>query len=177
SALVALGAAVGYQPDGWLWTVTFAVLAVSYLAAQALAARRERAWAGEAAAILAASAASGPLGVRGGHFVLPFVVAVPLIVLRRHDSLFFYGALVVVVANLGGAVVATGHWEIVAALAISAVGFGAAAEFGAVRYSPIAARGLFSLAWFGGVDAAGAQGWRGPFDALLALVYVIASQV
>src|SRR5206468_10751133 len=60
--------------------------------------------------------------------------------LRRHDSLFLYGALVVVVANLAGAVVATGHWQIAAALAISAVGFGAAAEFGAVRYSPLAAR-------------------------------------
>ena len=292
SALVALGAAVRYQPDGWLWTVTLAVLALSYLAAQALAVRRERAWAGEAAAILAAGAASGPLGVGGGHFVLPFLVAVPLIVLsrqpellgrygemyrphvahlhlavvcglglatwayalgeerslavglwiafalysadfyaeasaltgytlraalvlalaatgraldlgawtaavaalgllayavpyvresmaplRRHDSLFFYGALVVVVANLAGAVVATGHWQIAAALAISAVGFGAAAEFGAVRYSPLAARGLFSLAWFAGVDAAGAQGWRGPFDAVLALVYVMAAQV
>src|SRR5207247_635696 len=52
-----------------------------------------------------------------------------------------------------------------------------AAEFGAVRYSPLAARGLFSLAWFAGVDAAGAQGWRGPFDAVLALVYVMAAQV
>src|SRR5207249_4298289 len=87
SALVALGAAVRYQPDGWLWTVTLAVLALSYLAAQALAVRRERAWAGEAAAILAAGAASGPLGVGGGHFVLPFLVAVPLIVLSRQPEL------------------------------------------------------------------------------------------
>src|SRR6202022_2163907 len=47
---------------------------------------------------------------------------------------------------------------------------------GAVRHSALAARGLFTVAWFAGVDALNAQGWRGPFDALLALVHVAMAQ-
>ena len=291
SALVALGAAVRYQPDGWLWTATFAVLAVSYLGWQWLAAQPARAWIGEAAAIFAAAVACVPLGVGSGHFVLPMLVAMPLIALsrqpelfgrvgalyrphvghvhlavicglalaawafslgegrslaaglwiafalyaadyyagaseltgytlraalvlalvatgralelgpwtasltalaliayvapftrdslaplRRFASPFFYAALVVVLSALVDARIGPGHWEIVATLVISALAFGAAAEFGAVRFSPITARALFALGWFVGVDALDAAGWRGPFDALLALLYVAAGQ-
>lgn len=292
SAVVALGAAIRFQPNGWIWTVTMAVLAFAYLASQAIAPQVARAWIGEAAAVLAAAAACGPLGVGSGHFVLPMVVGVALIPLHRepeffgrvgtlyrphpahlhlavilglalatwayalgegrslaaglwiafglyaadyylspteltgytlraalvfalaatgralelgpwtasltalalvgyvaaftHDglaplrrfaSLYFYGALAVVVAGLFDATIGAGHWEIPAALAIAAVAFGAASELDAVRLSAITARGLFSLGWFAGVDALSAGGWRGPFDALLALFYVAISQV
>src|SRR5436309_2792873 len=164
SALVALGAAVRYQPDGWLWTVTLAVLALSYLAAQALAVRRERAWAGEAAAIPAASAASGPLGVGGGHFVLPFVVAVPLIVLSRQPELLGrYGEMYRPhVAHLHLAVVC---------------GLGLATWAYALGEERSLAVGLWIAFALYSADGAGAQGWRGPFDAVLALVYVMAAQV
>lgn len=291
AALVSLGLAARHDPSGWLWTATLAALAVSYLAWQVLEAQPIRAWIGEGAAILAAAAATGPLGVGSGHFLLPMVAAVPLIALqretemlgvagrlyrphpallhlaiaaglvlaawdqelgetwpltaglwfafvlyaadyylgateltgitmravlplalvatgradnlgpwtaalaalalpayvipflrsslaplRRYSTAFFYGALAVALANLGDASIGAGHWEIVAALAIAAVAFAAAAEVNAVAGSPIAARGLFSIAWFVGVDALNAQGWRGPFDALLALFYVALGQ-
>src|SRR5205823_1318587 len=61
--------------------------AASYLAWQALAQQSLRTWIGEAAAILAATAASGPLGVNGGHFLLPMAVALPLIALQRKPEL------------------------------------------------------------------------------------------
>ncbi|TME67215.1 MAG: hypothetical protein E6I50_09870, partial [Chloroflexi bacterium] len=292
TAIVALGAAIRFQPNGWIWTSTLAVLAVAYLASQAIAPQRVRAWIGEAAAVLAAAVACGPLGVGSGHFVLPMVVGLALIAihrgpeffgrvgelyrphpahlhlavilglalaawayslgegrslaaglwiafglyaadyylspteltgytlraalvfalaatgraldlgswtaaltgvalvafvapfaraglapLRRFASLFFYGALLFVLGNLFDATIGSGHWEIPAALAIAAVAFGAAAELGAVRFSAITARALFSVGWFAGVDALNAGGWRGPFDALLALFYVAISQV
>ena len=291
SALIALGAAVRYEPTGWLWTATLGALAFSYLAWQALAEQPLRAWIGEGAAILAAAAASGPLGVSGGHFVLPMAVAIPLIALQRepgmlgvvgrlykphpahlhaaivlgvalaawqnelgqrwilaaalwfsfvlyaadyylgrtevtgyalrgvlpvalliagrdaqlgawtgpvtalalvayvvpftrdrlkqlrpHASYFFYGALLIALVGARRAQIGAGHWELVSVLVIASAAFGAAAELGAVRFSPIAARGLFSIAWFAGVDALNAQGWRGPFDALLALFYVALGQ-
>jgi len=291
TAVVALGAAAPHEPSGWLWTATLGALAFSYLAWQAISPDRYRAWIGEAAAIFAATAASVAIGVGAGHFVLPILVAIPLLALGREPelfgvvgrlyrphvahlhvavvlalalaawvyslggsrslaaglviatglyavdyylgsteitgyalratlllalvavgralglgswtatlaavaliayaapfaraslaplrpfaSLFFYAGLVVVVANLVDAQIGAGHWEITSALFVSAVGFGAAAELGAVRFSPSTARGLFSLAWFAGVDALNAAGWRGPFDALLALFYVALGQ-
>ncbi len=291
SAVVALGAAAPHQPSGWLWTATLGMLAFSYLAWQAISSDRYRAWIGEAAAILAATAASIAIGVGAGHFVLPILVAIPLLALGREPelfgvvgrlyrphvahlhvavvlglalaaweyslggsrslaaglviatglyavdyylgsteitgyalratvllalvavgraiglgswtatlaalaliayaapfarpslaplrpfaSLFFYAGLIAVLANLVDAQVGAGRWEISGALLVSAVGFGAAAELGAVRFSPLTARGLFSLAWFAGVDALNAAGWRGPFDALLALFYVALGQ-
>ena len=280
SVLVALGDAFRFGPGDWLWTATLVTVAAAYLVWQALAAHRSRAWAGEAALVAAAATASGPLGVSSNHFVLPMLVAIPLLVLARvpnslgavgrlyhahpahlhlavlagfalavaedlsgevwpmaislwiavglyladfwlgrteiagyavraalvvglaataeawglgpwgatltaaaliayvvpffagpslkpltaHASLFFYGGLAPVAVQLAPAQIGGGHWEIPAALLVSAVAFGAASEKGAVRMSPYAARGLFSLAWFGGVDALNAQGWRGPFD-------------
>jgi len=104
-------------------------------------------------------------------YVIPFTRS-GLIPLRRYASYFFYGALILVAVGLRRAEIGAGHWEIVAGLFISSVAFGVAAEMGAVRFSAIAARGLFTIAWFVGVDALNAQGWRGPFDALLALFYV-----
>jgi len=287
TAVIALGAAAPHEPGGWLWTATLGTLAFSYLAWQAISADRYRAWIGEAATIFAAAAASVAMGVGAGHFILPILVAIPLLALgrepelfgvvgrlyrphvahlhvavvlglalaaweyslggsrslaaalviatglyavdyylgstevagyalratflfalvavgravglgswtatlaavaliayaapfarpslaplRRFASAFFYAGLIVVLANLADAQIGAGRWEIVGALVVSAVGFGAAAELGAVRFSPIAARGLFSLGWFAGVDALNAAGWRGPFDALLALFYV-----
>src|SRR5439155_14663843 len=62
SALLSLGVAVRHAPTGWLWTVTLIALAASYLAWQALAQQPLRAWIGEAAAIAAGTAASGPPG-------------------------------------------------------------------------------------------------------------------
>ena len=291
TAVVALGAAAPHEPSGWLWTATLGALAFSYLSWQAISPDRYRAWIGEAATIFAATAASVAIGVGAGHFVLPIIVAIPLLALGREPelfgvvgrlyrphvahlhvavvlaialavweyslggsrslaaglviatglyavdyylgstditgyalratfllalvavgraiglgpwtatlaavaliayaatfarpslaplrplaSIFFYTGLVVVLANLADAQIGAGRWEIVGALVVSAVGFGAAAELGAVRFSPIAARGLFSLAWFAGVDALDAGGWRGPFDALLALFYVALGQ-
>ena len=300
AVVVALGAAVRFDPEGWLWTGTLAAIAVAYLVWQAIAPNRFRAWAGEAALILGASAGIGPLGLTSYHFLLPMVVGIPLLILARasgslgvagrlyrahpvhlhlavlagialafaqvahmfidtanvevwplaislwfavglylvdfglggaeddglalraafplalvatggarhlgaweaaltataliayvvpfvagpalkpltrHASYFFYGALALVVVELPRASVGAGHWEITAALVISAAAFAVASEFGAVRMSPYAARALFSVAWFAGVDALNARGWRGPFDALLALVYVSAARL
>jgi len=291
SAVIALGAAGPHGPSGWLWTATLGAIAFSYLAWQAISADRFRAWIGETAVIAAAAAASIAIGVGGGHFVLPMLVAVPLLALnrepelfgvvgrlyrphaahlhvavalglalaaweyslgssrslaaglviatgfyavdfylgtteitgyalrttlilalvavgraiglgpwtatlaavaliayaapfarpnfaplRRFASLFFYSGLAVVLASLSGAQIGAGRWEIVGALFVSALGFGVAGELGAVRFSPLVARGLFSLAWFAGVEAFNAAGWRGPFDALLALLYVALGQ-
>jgi hypothetical protein len=302
AALVALGAGVRFDPTGWVPTATLAVLAVAYLAWQAVAADRIRAWAGEAALILAATAAIGPLGMNDYHFALPMLVAIPLIFLARvpdslgvvgklyrahpahlhlavavgvvfaltefafryesgvgwtvavghaelwkiavalwiagglyaldfslgrtdntgyalravlplallatgqsrglgswtatltaaaliayvvpfvagpalkpltrRASLFFYAGLALVLVQLPSIPIGAGHWEIPAALLVSAVAIGAASEMGGVRLGAYAARAVFSLAWFGGVEALNAGAWRGPFDALLALVYV-----
>lgn len=283
-----LVAALRFDPAGWVLTATLGAVAAAYLAWQAVAAHRSRAWAGEAALVLAAAAAVGPLGLGSYQFTLPMLVAIPLLLLARvpesigvigrlyrahpghlhlavlagfaiavdenatgavwpaaislwiafglyvtdfwlgrtvtsgyalraalplalaatgpaaglgawtgtltaaaliaytvpfisgpalkplalHASPFFYAALALVAVGLAGASIGAGHWEIPAAMLVSAIALAGASEAGAVRVSAYAARGLFSLAWFGGVDALNAQGWRGPFDALLALVYV-----
>jgi hypothetical protein len=297
AALAALGAAARFDPQGWVLTVTLAVLAVTYLAWQAVAADRSRAWAGEAALILAATAAIGPLGLHSYHFVLPMLVAIPLIFLARvpdslgvvgklyrahpahlhlavvvglvfalaeylfqyaggevwtiaialwiafglytvdfalgrtqrtgyalraalpfalaatgqawdigswmatltagaliayfvpfvfgpalkpltrQASLFFYTGFALVLVQLPRIPIGAGHWEIPAALLVSAVAIGAASEMGGVRFGAYAARAIFSLAWFGGVEALNAGAWRGPFDGLLALVYVALGQL
>jgi hypothetical protein len=306
-ALVALGAAVRFDPAGWVLTATLSVLAAAYLAWQAVAADRIRARAGEMALILAATAAIGPLGLHSYHFVLPMLVAIPLIFLARvpdslgvvgklyrahpahlhlavvvgllfalaenvsryasverwtteianqelwsiavalwiagglyaldfslgrtentgyalravlpialmasgqarglgswtatltagalvayvvpfvagpafkpltrRASLFLYAGLALVLAQLPSIPLGAGRWEIPAALLVSAVGIGAASEMGGVRFGAYAARAVFSLAWFGGVEALNAGAWRGPFDALLALVYVVLGQL
>jgi hypothetical protein len=296
AALVALGLAVRFDPAGWELTATIGTVAAAYLAWQALAAHRSRAWAGEAALILAATAAIGPLGLHSYHFALPMLVAIPLIFLARvpdslgvvgklyrahpahlhlavflglvfalaefsfqysgeelwtfaialwlavglyladfglgrgasngyamraalpfalaatgqawdlgswtatltaaaliayalpfvlgpalkpltrRASLFFYAGLTLVLVQLPRIPVGAGHWEIPAALLVSAVAFGVASEMGEVRFSPYAARAVFSIAWFYGVEAINARDWRGPYDALLALVYVAVGQ-
>jgi hypothetical protein len=307
AALVALGAAARFDPERWVLTATLAVLAIAYLAWQAVAPDRVRAWAGEAALILAATAAIGPLGLHSYHFALPMLVAIPLIFLARmpdslgvvgklyrahpahlhlavvvgllfalaenvsryasverwtaeianqelwsiavalwiagglyaadfwlgrtentgyalravlpialmatgqarglgswtatltagalvayvvpfvsgpalkplarRASLFFYAGLALVLVQLPSIPLGAGRWEIPAALLVSAVGLGAASEMGGVRFGAYAARAVFSLAWFGGVEALNAGAWRGPFDALLALVYVALGQL
>ena len=293
AVLVAIGSAGRFGSGDWLWTATLGAVAAAYLVWQAVAAHRSRAWAGEAAVVLAATTAIGPLGLSSSHYLLPLLVGIPLIVLARFpDSLgaagrlyrahpahlhlavlagfalaaaqnatgadwpvattlwiavalygadfwlgrteatgyalraaipialaataeplglwswgpaltaaaliaytvpviagpelkkltvnasaFFYVGLVLVAVQLPGRPIGAGHWEIPAALLVSALAFGIASEKGAVRMSAYAARGLFSLAWFGAVDALNAQGWRGPFDALLALVYVALGQL
>jgi hypothetical protein len=311
AALVALGTAARFDPERWVLTATLAVLAIAYLAWQAVAPDRDkglfRAWAGEAALILAATAAIGPLGLHSYHFALPMLVAVPLIFLARmpdslgvvgklyrahpahlhlavlvgllfalaeytfqygsgegwtvavargeewnvavalwiagglyaldfslgrttntgyalravlplalaatgqarglgswtatltaaalmayvipffagpalkpltrYASLFFYAGLALVLVQLPSIPIGAGHWEIPAALLASAVAIGAASEMGGVRLGAYSARAVFSLAWFAGVEALNAGDWRGPFDALLALVYVALGQV
>jgi hypothetical protein len=107
-------------------------------------------------------------------YAVPFVSGPALKALTRHASVFFYAVLAIVGLELARGSIGAGKWEIPTALLLSAAAFGVASEMAAVRFSAYAARGLFSLAWFAGVDALNAQGWRGPFDALLALVYVAA---
>jgi len=293
AAVVALGLAVRFDPAGWELTATLGTVAAAYLAWQALAPHRSRAWAGEAALILAATTAIGPLGLRSNHFILPMLVAVPLVLvarvpeslgvvgrlyrahpahlhlavvagitlalaenvtgdeawpfaislwiavglyladfwlargastgyamraalpfalaatgqaghlgswtatltaaaliaytlpfvigaalepLSRRASLFFYAGLTLVLVQLPRIPVGAGHWGIPAALLVTAVAFGVASERGGVRFSPYTARALFSIAWFYGVEAINARDWRGPYDALLALVYVALGQ-
>jgi hypothetical protein len=110
-------------------------------------------------------------------FVVPFVAGPALKPLTRRASLFFYAGLALVLVQLPSIPLGAGRWEIPAALLVSAVGIGAASEMGGVRFGAYAARGVFSLAWFGGVEALNAGAWRGPFDALLALVYVALGQL
>jgi hypothetical protein len=295
AALVAIGAAFRFDSQGWNMTATLAVLAVAYLAWQAVSADRIRARAGQTALILAATAAIGPLGLSSYHYALPMLVAIPLVFLARvpdslgvvgklyrahpahlhlavflglvlalaqysfalggeawtfaialwiafglyaldfwlgrtpitgyalraalpfalletgqawgldlwtatltagallayvvpfvagpalkpltrRASLFFYAGLALVLIQLPRIPIGAGHWEIPAALLVSAVGIGAASEMGGVRFGAYVARAVFSLAWFGGVEALNAGAWRGPFDALLALVYVALGQ-
>jgi hypothetical protein len=293
AVLVALVTATRFDSAGWVLTATLAAVSAAYLIWQVLAAHRSRAWAGEAALILAATAAVGPLGVSLTHFILPMLVAIPVLLLARvpdslgvagrlyrahpahlhlavlagitlavaenltgavwpvalalwiavglygadiwlgrseitgyalrfalplalaatgqarglgawsatltatalvayvvpffagadfnpltrRASLFFYAGLALVAVQLAAASIGAGRWEIPAALVVSGAALGAASEKRAVRFSAYAARALVSLAWFAGVDALNAQGWRGPFDALLALVYVALGQV
>jgi hypothetical protein len=97
--------------------------------------------------------------------------------LTRHASSFLYVALVLVVVELTDATIGPGRWEIPVALVVSSVAFGIASELNAVRLADWTTRALFAIAWFVGVDALDAQGWRGPFDALLALLYAAIAQV
>ena len=293
SAAIALIAALRFGANDWLWTLTLATLAFSYLAWQALAPHRTRAWFGEAALVLAAAASNGPLGVSSNHFLVPMLIGLPLLVLSRRSarmgavgrlyrahpahlhlavlagltlaiaeqssretwplaiafwiafvlyaadfalgssnvtgyalraalplalaataraaefhawssvviaasgavylipfvadqrlqplksyaSLFFYGAFAISLAPLTAASIGPGHWEITVSLLVSTVVFGAASELGAVRVAAIAARGMFSVAWFVAVDALNAEGWRGPFDALLPVFYTGLAQL
>ena len=288
AVLVALVTATRFDLGAWVLTATLAAVSAAYLVWQALSAHRSRAWAGEAALILAATAAVEPLGLSPNHFILPMLIAIPVLLLARvpdslgvagrlyrahpahlhlavlagialavaenltgavwplafalwiavglygadfwlgrseitgyalrialplalaatgrargldvwnaaltaialvayvlpffagadfkpltrRASVFFYAGLALVAVQLAGASIGAGHWEIPVALLVSAAALGAASEMRAVRFSDYAARALFTLAWFAGVDAMNAQGWRGPFDALLALVYV-----
>jgi hypothetical protein len=110
-------------------------------------------------------------------YIVPFVSGSALKPLTRRASLFFYAGLALVLVQLPSIPLGAGRWEIPAALLVSAVGIGAASEMGGVRFGAYAARGVFSLAWFGGVEALNAGDWRGPFDALLALVYVALGQL
>jgi hypothetical protein len=97
--------------------------------------------------------------------------------LTRYASSFLYAALAVVAVELTDATIGPGRWEIPTALVLSSVAFGIAGEIKAVRLADWTTRGLFGIAWFVGVDALNAQGWRGPFDALLALLYAAIAQV
>jgi hypothetical protein len=97
--------------------------------------------------------------------------------MTRYASSFLYAALVLVAVELTDATIGPGRWEIPATLVLSSVAFGIASEIKAVRLADWTTRGLFAIAWFVGVDALNAQGWRGPFDALLALFYTAISQV
>jgi hypothetical protein len=97
--------------------------------------------------------------------------------LTRYASSFLYAALVLVVIELTDATFGPGRWEIPATFVVSSLAFGIAGELKAVRFADWTTRGLFAIAWFVGVDALNAQGWRGPFDALLALLYAAIAQV
>jgi len=292
SAAIAAGAAVSYWPWNWHLTATLAVIAAAYLAWQALAPHPSRAWIGEASLVLAATAATDPLG---GYyrFALPLAAGLPMLMLARvptrlgivgrlyrshpahlhlavgaglaialaqtdwHDfyplslalwlafalytadfglgpsastgyamraalplalaatgrsagweawtavlvaasglaylvayvkrlqlslltrdaAWFFYGALVLIAIELHDARFGVGEWQVPAALLASALSLGIVSELGDVPVSALAARVLFSAAWFAGVEALGARGWRGPFDALLALLYAGVAQV
>ena len=281
-----------FDAGDWLWTSTLATLGIAYLAWQAISAQPYRAWIGEAALVLAAAAASGPLGIGQYHFLLPMALGVPLLVLarapedlgvagrlyrahpallhlamgaglflaawqnvlgetwplagalwvafalyladlwagddragsyatrailplalaatgqalqldtwtaalvslalfaylvpwarpwfevlRQRSSYFFYGTLALCLLCLDPVEVAAGRWQIPATLLAASIAFAAAGELGAVRLGGWAARGLFSLGWFATVDALNAQGWRGPFDAVLPLFYTALAQV
>jgi hypothetical protein len=109
-------------------------------------------------------------------YLVPFINP-SLKLLTRHASSFLYAALVLVAIELTDAAIGPGRWEIPAAFVLSALAFGIASEIKAVRLADWTTRGLFAIAWFVGVDALNAQGWRGPFDALLALLYVAVAQV
>ncbi|MGH7762717.1 MAG: hypothetical protein ACREOY_15080, partial [Candidatus Dormibacteraceae bacterium] len=109
-------------------------------------------------------------------YVAPFA-SPALKPLTRNASSFLYAALVIVVVELTDARIGPGRWEIPTTLVVSSLAFGIASEIKAVRFADWITRGLFAIAWFVGVDALNAQGWRGPFDALLALLYVAIAQV
>jgi hypothetical protein len=117
------------------------------------------------------------IAAAGAVYLVPFLAGPRLDLLKRHASPFFYVAFLVSLLPLTAASVGAGHWEITVSLLVSTLVFGAASELGAVRFAALAARGMFSVAWFVAVDALNAQGWRGPFDALLALFYTGLSQV
>jgi len=109
-------------------------------------------------------------------YVAPFA-SPALMPLTRYASSFLYAALVLVVVELTDATIGPGRWEIPTTFVVSSLAFGIASELKAVRLADWTTRALFAIAWFVGVDALNAQGWRGPFDALLALLYAAIAQV
>lgn len=109
-------------------------------------------------------------------YVVPFA-GPGLKPLTRHASSFLYAALVLVAVELTDATIGPGRWEIPAAFVLSSLAFGIASEIKAVRLAGWTTRALFGIAWFVGVDALNAQGWRGPYDALLAVLYAAIAQV
>lgn len=157
-----------YAADFWLGGTEFTGYTLRAALPLALAATGRAVNLGPWTATLTATAAI--------FYLVPFIrpVLKPLI---RHASYFFYATLVLVVDELTDATIGAGHWEIPATLVVSALAFGIASELKAVRLADWTARVLFSIAWFVGVDALNAQGWRGPFDALLALLYTAVAQV
>ena len=189
AVIAGIALAVAENLVGERWALATAVwIAFGLYAADFWLGRTENSGYALRAALPAAVAATGEawgLGAWGATltatslvaYSIAFVSGPALKLLTRQASIFFYAALVLVAVQLAGASVGAGRWEIPATLLVSAAAFVVASEMGAVRFSPYAARALFSLAWFAGVDALNAQGWRGPFDALLALVYVAAGRV
>ncbi|HEY8951673.1 MAG TPA: hypothetical protein VIP78_03830 [Candidatus Dormibacteraeota bacterium] len=181
--------AVAENVIGETWPLATAVwIAVGLYAADFWLGRTENSGYALRAALPAAVAATGEAWALGSWgatltatsliaYSIAFVSGPALKALTRQASIFFYAVLVLVAVQLAGASIGAGRWEIPATLLVSAAAFVVASEMGAVRFSPYAARALFSLAWFAGVDALNAQGWRGPFDALLALVYVAAGRL
>ena len=117
------------------------------------------------------------IAAAGAAYLVPFVVGRRFVALKRYASLFFYSAFLVSLLPMTAASIGPGHWEITVSLLVSTLVFGAASELGAVRFAAVAARGMFSIAWFVAVDALNAQGWRGPFDALLVVFYTGLAQV
>jgi hypothetical protein len=157
-----------YAADFWLGRTDTAGIAVRAALPAALIAT------GQAAGLGAWQPALVSLALIA--YVVPFTSGAALKPLTRYATPFFYAVLAVVAIELLFGSIGAGRWEIPMALAISAIAFAAASEVGGVRFSAYAARALFTGAWFAGVDALDAGGWRGPFDALLALVYVAAGQ-
>jgi len=133
-----------------------------------------------ALATLARSASLGPWSATVTAFGL-VAFAIPfttkrLVQLRAFASSFYYVGFFIVLDQLYDLSSSAWQWPVTAAFAVSAVGFGLAAELGAVRFGAYTARAAFAVAWFAGVDALGARDWRGPFDSLLALFYVALGQ-
>jgi hypothetical protein len=189
AVIAGIGLAAAENVVGERWSLATAVwIAVGLYAADFWLGRTENSGLALRAALPAAIAATGEawgLGAWGATltatsliaYSIAFVAGPALKPLTRQASIFFYSVLVLVAVQLAGASIGAGRWEIPATLLVSAAAFVVASEVGAVRFSPYAARALFSLAWFAGVDALNAQGWRGPFDALLALFYVAAGRL
>jgi hypothetical protein len=189
AVIAGVALAVAENVVGERWPLATAIwIAVGLYAADFWLGRTENSGYALRAALPAAIAATGEawgLGAWGATltatsliaYSIAFVSGPALKPLTRQASIFFYSVLVLVAVQLAGASIGPGRWEIPATLLVAAAAFVVASEMGAVRFSPYAARALFSLAWLAGVDALNAQGWRGPFDALLALVYVAAGRL
>jgi hypothetical protein len=189
AVIAGIASAVAENVVGERWSLATAIwIAVGLYAADFWLGRTETSGYALRATLPAAIAATGEawgLGAWGATltatsliaYSIAFVSGPALKPLTRQASIFFYAVLALVAVQLAGASIGAGRWEIPATLLVSAAAFVVASEMGAVRFSPYAARALFSLAWLAGVDALNAQGWRGPFDALLALVYVAAGRL
>ena len=189
AVLAGVALAIAEQSPGERWplAIAFWTAFALYTADFALASSEVTGYALRAALPLALAATAGAarfhawssvlIAASGAVYLIPFVAGPRLQSLRRYASLFFYGAFVISLAPLTAASIGPGHWEISVSLLVSTIVFGTASELGAVRASAIAARGMFSVAWFVAVDALNAQGWRGPFDAVLPLIYTGLAQL